>query len=298
MTKILILILMLLLIFLLIRHRESISSVYKTSKARKGNTIVYSYKVENREAITEPWYTQKIPFKIHQTSFSRNMDYRLSTSCIVNHNINPEYQYYFYDDADVTAYIKENFPQYLAHYNSMKPGAYKADLFRLLVLYKEGGVYIDCKSSGVAALREMLRSDDEIFMTKDLLKGCIYQGFICSVPGHELMKKFIDKFITNIENKSYGINCFDIGGPQMIGRVLNAYTGKGELDPIEEVDVEGVRVGATIKLLEVGTDLITSMDSKKIYFERANPDYYKKKVKSMLMGKEYGIAWVTGRVYE
>ena len=44
-------------------------------------------------------------------------------------------------------------------YDSLIPGAYKADLFRYLVLYREGGVYLDCKSSTIIFLKYSLICD-------------------------------------------------------------------------------------------------------------------------------------------
>lgn len=294
----LVLVAVLALLWILYKQRLSLQQAIAITVLRVKNTIPYSYKVENKGVIKDAWYTQKIPLKLHQTSFSRNVDYSLAKSCSLNHNINPEYEYYFYDDKEVADYINTNFPQYIKHYNSVKPGAFKADLFRLLVLYREGGVYLDCKSYTVTPLRDILRKEDELYMTQDIIKGCIYQGFIASTPGHELVKKFIDKYISNIESKYYGINTLDIGGPQMIGRVFNLHYGKNELGSIESFDRDGVRIGATVKLINSSLEVLMSIDKKELYCERANSDYYKNKLKSMLSGKDYGVAWAMGKVYE
>lgn len=84
---------------------------------------------------------QKIPKVIHQTYINRDMDVEYYETCMINKNMNPEYEYKFYTDNDIRKYIKDNFPEYLKAYDKLIPGAYKADLFRYLVLYKEGSLY-------------------------------------------------------------------------------------------------------------------------------------------------------------
>jgi mannosyltransferase OCH1-like enzyme len=80
---------------------------------------------------------QKIPKRIIQTS--------VNNSCknIYNYNafmtfieLNPEYEYYFFDNNDVKKFIRDNFDEeVLEAYDTLVPGSYKADLFRACVLY-------------------------------------------------------------------------------------------------------------------------------------------------------------------
>jgi mannosyltransferase OCH1-like enzyme len=94
---------------------------------------------------------QKIPRIIHQT-FKTNVVtdifYQNAKSFI---DLNPEYQYEFYDDERVKRFI-ENFDctefsfnrdTLIKAYNDIKPGAGKADIFRYLIIYEYGGVYVD-----------------------------------------------------------------------------------------------------------------------------------------------------------
>lgn len=59
-------------------------------------------------------------------------------------NKNKDYNYYFYDDEQCEAYIKEEYgSKLLKKYKSIKKGAHRADIFRLCWLYKNGGIYCD-----------------------------------------------------------------------------------------------------------------------------------------------------------
>lgn len=53
-------------------------------------------------------------------------------------------EYHFYDDDDCLAYMKTK-PRYLNAYINLKDNAHKADLWRYLILYEYGGVYLDIK---------------------------------------------------------------------------------------------------------------------------------------------------------
>lgn len=83
-------------------------------------------------------YKQAIPFTIHQTYYTKQLDSDIYQTCLIIKNMNPEYNYAFYDDNDCRAYIAAHYPsEYLKAYDMVIPGAYKADVFRYLVLYKE-----------------------------------------------------------------------------------------------------------------------------------------------------------------
>ena len=59
---------------------------------------------------------------------------------------NPRFKYFLFDDNDCREFIKTHFPtNVLNAYDSLIPGAYKADLWRYCILYKMGGIYIDIK---------------------------------------------------------------------------------------------------------------------------------------------------------
>ena len=49
----------------------------------------------------------------------------------------------FYDDNDIVNYIKNNFPDFLNFFLSMKNNIERVDFFRYAVMFKEGGIYAD-----------------------------------------------------------------------------------------------------------------------------------------------------------
>lgn len=70
------------------------------------------------------------------------------------------WDYRFYQDDDALEFIKIHFPEEVAFaFQSLIPGAFKADLFRLCVLFIEGGVYTDVDVMASSTLEMMIQPD-------------------------------------------------------------------------------------------------------------------------------------------
>ena len=58
--------------------------------------------------------------------------------------MNPGYKYEYYNDADCVSFMKRYFGTHVVNaFNILKPGAFKADLFRYCYIYIKGGIYLD-----------------------------------------------------------------------------------------------------------------------------------------------------------
>lgn len=72
---------------------------------------------------------------------------------------NPGWSFQLFDDATVERYINTHFPTLLPLYHRIDPrySAARTDFFRYLLIYREGGVYLDVKSTFTRPLDEVLR---------------------------------------------------------------------------------------------------------------------------------------------
>jgi len=78
-------------------------------------------------------------------------------------NLNPGWEHRLYDDKECSDFIKEHYGTDMQNlYKRINPsyGPARADLFRYLLIYKIGGVYLDMKSTTTKPLSEVLRPDD------------------------------------------------------------------------------------------------------------------------------------------
>ena len=183
--------------------------------------------------LKELTYKQNIPFIIHQTYYTDKLDTDIYQTCMIIKNMNPEYKYAFYTDNDCRNYIQKYYPSsYLKAYDMVIPGAYKADVFRYLVLYREGGIYMDCKSSTIIPLRSFIPRSATFGVFRDRPTGALLNSFMACTPKHPILKIVIDMTIDNILNKRYNENSLDITGPQTLGRAFNRYINRPELDDI------------------------------------------------------------------
>lgn len=157
-----------------------------------------------------------IPKRVYQTS----TDIPKEIQEIMNHNksLNPEYEFIHYNDDECLLFVKNNYPKYLDAYNSVKPGAFKADLWRLMVLYKYGGFYNDIPHKYIVPFREFLLPQKPLLL---VIEGSgIHNAFIGAVAGNEIIKMFLTDSVRNIRNKNYGENRLDITGPTALGNSI------------------------------------------------------------------------------
>lgn len=243
-----------------------------------------------------------IPLLIHQVYFhpkyqNHELDVELYETCMINRHMNPEYTYHMYNEQDILAYIRDHYPGILPLYQRIVPAAFKADLFRYLVLYREGGVYMDCKTSTIVPLRTFIPSHTSFVCFLDILEGCIQNSFIACSPGHPILRDMIERCCRNISKEYYGINAFDITGPQMCGRAFNAYLGRPELAAIQERHYHDHNVTVLGGLRFVGRDqyeVLCDSDNRALV-SRACHKYYHHR--TLFDWNSFGVRWFTGRVY-
>jgi inositol phosphorylceramide mannosyltransferase catalytic subunit len=86
---------------------------------------------------------QRIPTRVIQTGKSRDLPL-LAKSAVANLQcLNPSFEYIFFDDADVEAFIDDEFPQYRETFDNFRFKIQKYDFFRYLAVYRMGGFYFD-----------------------------------------------------------------------------------------------------------------------------------------------------------
>lgn len=144
-------------------------------------------------------------------------------------SMNPMWSYHLYEDHMIEKYILLNYGNEILKYYlriSDEYGAAKADLFRYLYIYNEGGVYLDIKSSITKPLDNNVNTDDSFLLSywdnlegqkhygvgyySDILRnyprGEIPQWFIISSKGHPILRDIIIRVLKNIDNYNPYVN--------------------------------------------------------------------------------------------
>ena len=159
-----------------------------------------------------------IPRIIHQTFPARAMPDTLGQNLLKIKSLNPGWEHRFYDDVDIVEFIESSYgPRVLAQYDRINPkyGAAKADLFRYLLMYRVGGVYLDIKSTVRKPLDRVLLPDDAYVLS--YWRGAQFKGWdtyrvlqpfggrefqqwhIIAAAGHPFLRAVIARVLYNLE---------------------------------------------------------------------------------------------------
>ena len=171
----------------------------------------YTSNIQIPKKIFQTWHTIDLPPIMKQCTQKLQED-------------NPEFEYYLYDDQECRKFIEEHFEiSILQSYDSLIPGAFKADLWRYCVLYIHGGIYLDIKyqcENGFKLTR--LLTDSSSWVNEDD-KQVIYTGLLVCEPKNAKMWKSIQQLVKNVKNKYYGRECTSPTGPDLFGKYFTEY---------------------------------------------------------------------------
>lgn len=158
---------------------------------------------------------------------------------------NPEYTVYYFDDKDCQLFMESlGDDRLLNAYNKLIPTAYKADLWRICILRKYGGIYMDYAHRALVSYDEIIGDSTEIYSKDCTIDGWqygIYNAFICSTSDTKILNKIVELILQNVENNSYGRNCLDITSCQVLANAYNSLRNYENYKFIEVGDIVKLR---------------------------------------------------------
>ena len=162
---------------------------------------------------------ESIPKTIWQTNFTSNVTLPVYLNYLFNRLMAPSFSYRFMVTEEREKFIFENFDATINDsYKKLQIGAAQADFWRLLVLYKHGGVYMDIDAHLVWSLGQILSDCDRELYLK-IKTGEISNYFIASVAGNKNLIDLIDRVCRNIDRASSD-NVYYLTGPGVFNEVL------------------------------------------------------------------------------
>lgn len=167
-------------------------------------------------------YNSIIPLTIYQTWYCKDKIPPLMAKSITRLRLsNPRFNYKLFDDNECREFIKNNYEwDVLNAFDTLKPGAYKADLWRYCILYKFGGIYLDIKYNCCNNFRLIHLTEKEHFCA-DIGNNGIYNAILVSLPGNEVLYRAIRQIVENVKNRYYGGGCLDPTGPMLLSKFIN-----------------------------------------------------------------------------
>ena len=180
------------------------------------------------------YYNTVIPLNIYQTWHTKELPTQMKKTVDYIRKNNPVFNYNLFDDDDCRNFIKDNFDKEILNtFDSLVPGAYKADLWRYCILYKNGGIYLDIKYHPLNEFKFINLTEKEHWVL-DRDKIGVYNALIVSKPNNSILLKAINTIVKNVKNEYYGNSSLEPTGPLMLSNFFTQHE-KNNFDMYHEV---------------------------------------------------------------
>jgi mannosyltransferase OCH1-like enzyme len=170
---------------------------------------------------------KEIPLNIFQTWSSLNLPPIMKANHELLKTQNPEFKFHLYDDNMCREFIKNNFEDDILYaFDKIKPGAFKADLWRYCILYIKGGIYLDIKFQCVNNFKLISLTQKEYYVRDiphDSNDG-IYQAIMVNLPSNNFLLQAIKDIVYNCKHNIYTENYLGFSGPGLFGSFFNKET--------------------------------------------------------------------------
>lgn len=195
---------------------------------KEGRTYkpLYDSKMNTESAVgftlPHPNLSDAIPRVIYQTWGTKELSPGMEAAVQKLKDENIGFHYEIYDDDECRTFIEQNFPlEVLYAYDSLIPGAYKADLWRYCILYLNGGVYLDIKFEPVDgfSLESLMYDDEDCFCING---DSIYNGFMIVKAGNKYLAEAIKRIYLNCMNKCQGNSDSDPTGSGLLTTIIGS----------------------------------------------------------------------------
>ena len=179
---------------------------------------IQTIRLNNYKSTKKNSYESIIPLKIYQTWHTKNLPPLMQQAVNLIKQQHPNFEHFLFDDNDCREFIKNNFDaSILKAFDSLIPGAYKADLWRYCVLYINGGIYLDIKYACINTFRLIELTEKEHYVI-DIDGSSIYNALLACLPKNQILLKCINQIVINVNNKFYGSSCLDPTGPGLLSK--------------------------------------------------------------------------------
>ena len=172
-----------------------------------------------------PRMESAIPRIFWQTNFTDRCSLPVWLNYRRNRRLSADFEHRYVSTEERAEYMaKFAPPRVAAAYARLTDGAAQADLWRLVTLYREGGVYLDIDASLVRPLSAIVAGRDAVYLW-DRKRFSNY--FLATVPGNPVFAQFIDRVVDGIEHhhERHERSVFYVTGPGALESVLDTHPG-------------------------------------------------------------------------
>ena len=161
---------------------------------------------------------------VFQTWKTLDFPYKIEKILNKNKRLNPDFKFHIYTDDHLFDFIKSNYDSEIFNaFEKLKHPVAKADMWRYLVLFKYGGVYLDIDSKFNNAIRTFINDDDEGVISAEKNEGNYVQWALFYKKEHPILSKTVEYIIANMDSELYKNDIENLTGPKVYARSVKEF---------------------------------------------------------------------------
>ena len=149
-----------------------------------------------------------IPPLIFQSWKTNHLSYKMCQHVLTWSRLNPEYDYFLFDDHSVDSFIQKEYGNDIfSAFSCVKQGAAKCDVWRLMTMFIFGGTYFDFDATSNSAFSKWEFGNRTVVSgrgcnNKRFKTGCGHQWGLIYAPFHPVMRSAIEETLGNLAKRT------------------------------------------------------------------------------------------------
>ena len=215
--------------------------------------ILIIFIIVNNTFQIEGFQSSQIPLVLYKTGPYKTVPKPILQLFLQNMSYLNCSSYEYFNDTQCKSFIRVYFPpKILKAYESLIPNAYKADLWRYCVLYRNGGIYGDLTQKFLKPYK--VNQNYDLILTKDKAKNAVQISFMAAKKRCPFLLYVITNISDDILQKKKGNNSLDITGPVAFCRYYYKFFNIDEitLGPTTLKGLDGKTYNILFDFIEIG----------------------------------------------
>tara|TARA_B110000003_G_C16495797_1_gene475367 strand:+ start:77 stop:790 length:714 start_codon:yes stop_codon:yes gene_type:complete len=174
-------------------------------------------------------------FRAWQTqTFHKKVEKRIKKTI----KINQEYEHTIFTEPQRDDFVIANFDKDIVDaYKKLNNVVAKVDLWRYLIIYKYGGVYLDMDASIENPIKSFLNENDKGLVSAETNENLFLQWALFYKKEHPIIKKTIEFTIRNINENRYPNDIANLTGPGVYTEALGYIHNQSQNKELKWKDV-------------------------------------------------------------
>ena len=162
-----------------------------------------------------------IPRIIWQTNYSNKVTFPVYANYLFNRLMSLSFDYRYVSTEEREVYIQQNtsVKNYQA-FMKLRDGAAQADFWRMVVLNKEGGIYMDIDATLFWPLKKTLDNADDALYVSLAKNNDFTNFFLATAPNNPVYEDVIERIVSNIDARKTDDGVYFLTGPGVLTKAL------------------------------------------------------------------------------